>query len=339
MWRSESSTGSTAGETGFVTIAAVDQGILNLTGFDTTPDAPGTLLSASASSAWGCAISMAASSTGASGNRGALRSGGAAGAQTAACNRHRRPKSSWPIFSGPIEVEPRWICPYQLRDARLQRPGETDGRGLEQASGVGKAEADVLVRDPAVADGFVAAVPRARGFRTMPAARAGPCRGPDRCVRQLQGQRHGRGNSTPCAMPTSVTLEDGGKAVLELPLLAGDYRGWAKSTLAVTTPGGKRLTKPLKLPVQVNDPETAATTTRFPLAAWREFHPLPRCLQPACAPAPVRQLWRSARLGRIGCAGPALRARPLPLWLYRAGHEPGAALALLRSGRTGDGAG
>lgn len=254
--------GVAEGETAYATIAAVDQGILNLTGF-VTPDAPGYYfgqrkLGMGLRDVYGRLID------GRSGNRGSLRSGGDAAAQM----RMQSPPPTEDLvafFRGPLEVGPdgyaRTAFDMPAFNGQVKLMAVVWSR-----SGVGTAEADVLVRDPAV---LTASVPRflAPDDRTQMRLELIHAEGPAGAF-ELEARATGLTLDT-AAMPASVTLQEGGKAVIDIPVLARTT-GMGEIELVVTTPGGKRLGKSLKLPVQVNDPETA-TTARFSLADGASF--------------------------------------------------------------------
>ncbi|NDR57659.1 alpha-2-macroglobulin family protein [Aliiruegeria sabulilitoris] len=254
--------GMTEGETAFATIAAVDQGILNLTGH-LPPDAPGYYfgqrkLGVGMRDIYGRLID------GQSGNRGSLRSGGDAEAQM----RMQAPPPTEELvayFSGLLTVGPDGTARTSFDMPSFN--GQVKLMAVVWSnSGVGKADADVLVRDPAV---LTASLPRimAPGDSTEMRLELVHAEGP---VGAFGIEAMAEGVTLDAsAIPAALELGEGEKTVLSVPVMATET-GLAEIVLAVTTPGGKRLEKTLKLPVQVNDPETA-TTTRFPLAAGASF--------------------------------------------------------------------
>jgi uncharacterized protein YfaS (alpha-2-macroglobulin family) len=250
------------GETAYATIAAVDVGILNLTGFE-SPDPSGHYfgqrkLGMGMRDLYGRLID------GMNGAMGEFRSGGDAGAQM----RMQAPPPTEELvayFSGPVTVgadghaRASFDLPSFNGTVRLMAVAWSK-------TGVGEAEAEVLVRDPVV---VTASLPRfmAPGDRsrllleivhaTGPAGRMG-----------LDVSAEGLTLDS-AAIPSGLTLSALGKATLSIPVTAVET-GTQTLRVALTTPGGRVLTKELTLPVQVNDPETARTS-RFTLAAGKSF--------------------------------------------------------------------
>jgi uncharacterized protein YfaS (alpha-2-macroglobulin family) len=132
-------------------------------------------------------------------------------------------------------------------------------------TGIGQAEADVLVRDPVV---VTASVPRflAPGdasrvlleivHATGPAGRMG-----------LDVTADGL---TLGEIPSGLDLAEGAKAEISVPIVTAAAEGTAKVRVALTTPDGRQLVKTLTIPVQANDPEIARQN-RFELAAGASF--------------------------------------------------------------------
>jgi hypothetical protein len=133
-------------------------------------------------------------------------------------------------------------------------------------SGVGEADAEVLVRDPVV---LTATLPRflAPGDSGRMLLELVHAEGPAGEV-GLSVATEGLVLAAD-ALPASVTLAENGRAVLSVPVTA-ERTGLATVDIALATPGGARLTKTLSLPVQVNDPEVSRTS-RFTLAAGDAF--------------------------------------------------------------------
>ncbi len=253
--------GVAPGETAHVTIAAVDVGILNLTAFK-APD-PARHYFGQRKLGVGMRDVYGRLIDGMSGAMGRVRSGGDAngGIDTSA-----PPPTEELVayFSGPLEVgedgyvRTEFDLPSFNGTVRLMAIAWSP-------TGVGQAEAEVLVRDPVV---LTASVPRflAPGDSTRlllelvhaagPAGRMG-------LKVEADGVKLGRG------LPKAFELEEQGKARFSLPLTA-EEPGLAELRVTLTTPDGKALVKVLTLPVQVNDPETARTS-RFPLAAGDTF--------------------------------------------------------------------
>ncbi|OWU86089.1 PAN domain-containing protein [Oceanicola sp. 22II-s10i] len=252
--------GVAEGETAWVTVAATDVGILNLTGFK-TPDPNGYYfgqrrLGVDIRDLYGRLID------GSQGAMGAVRSGGDGEGQA----RLQSPPPTEELvafFSGPVQVgadgraEVSFDIPAFNGTVRLAALAWTP-------TGVGSAEADVLVRDPVV---VTATLPRfmAPGDSSTllleivhasgPAGRAG-----------LDVVADG---VSVAAAPSGVDLTEQGKAVLRLPVTA-DEVGDHEIRVVLTTPGGRALTKSLTVPVRANDP-AMSTTQRFSLAAGATF--------------------------------------------------------------------
>ena len=242
--------GVEAGDTAYVTIAAVDVGILNLTGFK-VPDPQGHYfgqrkLGVGIRDIYGRLID------GMNGAEGTVRSGGDAGAQA----RLAAPPPTEELvayFTGPVQVGTDGYA-----RASFDLPS-FNGTVKVMAvvwskKGVGQASADVLVRDPVV---VTASLPR---FMS-----------PGDTSRLLLEIVHAAGPSgrmgldvtangvTLGKVPSGFDLGDKAKAVFEVPVTAGAV-GIQTIEVALTTPDGKVLKKTLTLPVQVNDPELARTS-------------------------------------------------------------------------------
>jgi hypothetical protein len=253
--------GVAPGETAHVTIAAVDVGILNLTRFE-PPDPAGHYfgqreLGVAMRDVYGRLID------GMTGAMGRVRSGGdAAGGLDMSAPPPTEELVAY--FSGPLTVgadgyaRTSFDLPSFNGTLRLMAIAWSP-------TGVGQAEAEVLVRDPVV---VTASVPRflapgdsARLLLEVVHA-AGPA-GRMKLKVAGEGLRLGRG------LPGSFELEEQGKARFTLPLTAG-APGLAELRVTLTTPEGKALVKTLRLPIEVNDPETARSS-RFALAAGDTF--------------------------------------------------------------------
>ncbi|CUH79831.1 alpha-2-macroglobulin family protein [Tropicibacter naphthalenivorans] len=237
----------------FVTVAAVDLGILNLTGFR-SPNPAGHYfgqrrLGVEIRDIYGRLID------GMNGAMGTIRSGGDAGAAM----RMQSPPPTEAVvafFSGPVTVrdgvaEVSFDLPDFNGTVRLMAVAWTD-------TAVGQAEQDVLVRDPVV---IAASLPRFLA--------------PGDTSRLLLEFTHTKGGAGEMplsvtsdglgiALSRRVTLPEQGKTSVEVALAAaliGDH------TIDVTlqTPQGALLTKKLTLGVRANDPAVGATR-RFSLA-------------------------------------------------------------------------
>lgn len=252
--------GITAGETAYVTLAAVDQGILNLTGF-TPPDPQGWYfgqrkLGVGIRDLYGRLID------GLNGAEGQVRSGGDAGAQA----RLQAPPPTEELmarFFGPLAVGPDGTA-----TATIDLPAFNGSVKLMavawSGAGIGQASADVLVRDPVV---VTASLPRFLA--------------PNDESRLLLEIVHATGpaGEMPLSVsatgitlgqaPATVTLTDKGKAVVAIPVSATET-GTATITVTLTTPDGKALVKTLSLPVETNAPEIARIS-RFDLKQGQSF--------------------------------------------------------------------
>ena len=254
--------GARAGETAHVTLAAVDLGILNLTGF--TPPDPSDhyfgqrRLGVEIRDLYGRLLD------GQTGAMGRLRSGGDGGVEA----RLQSPPPTEQLvafFSGPVTVGADGLArvsfdmPAFNGTVRLMAVAWT-------RTGVGQAERDVIVRDPVV---VTASLPRflAPGDTSRLKIEIAHGNGPaGRMPFRLESRGVGIDLSD---FPTAVTLEPGGRRVLEIPITArepGDHQ----LIFTLTTPDLQELVKPLTLPVRANDPEVA-DTQRFTLAAGDTF--------------------------------------------------------------------
>ncbi len=252
--------GVAAGEAAYVTIAAVDLGILNLTGFE-APDPQGHFfgqrkLGVGIRDIYGRLID------GLNGAEGVVRSGGDAGAQA----RLQAPPPTEELvayFTGPVEVDADGYARASFDLPSFNGTVKVMAVAWSK-TGVGQASADVLVRDPVV---VTASLPR---FMS-----------PGDTSRLLLEVVHATGPSgrmgldvvangvTLGAVPAGFDLGDKAKAVFEVPVTAGAV-GVQTIDVSLTTPDGKALRKTLTLPVQVNDPEIARVS-RLDLAKGQSF--------------------------------------------------------------------
>ena len=254
--------GVTPGEVAYVTVAAVDLGILNLTGFQSPNPARHYFgqrrLGMEMRDLYGRLI------YGMNGAAGQVRSGGDASAQM----RLESPPPTEELlatFSGPIEVDAEGRA-----ELAVDLPAFNGTVRLMAVAwsptGVGQAEADVLVRDPVVVTAslprFLAPGDAARLLleivhATGPAGRMG-----------LDVSATGVALDA-TAVPSGVDLAEKGKAVFSVPLRAGEA-GDATLRVALTTPDGRQLVKEVRLGVRANDHDVARTQ-RFDLAAGATF--------------------------------------------------------------------
>ncbi|CUH64643.1 hypothetical protein TG4357_01410 [Thalassovita gelatinovora] len=254
--------GGAPGETAYVTVSAVDVGILNLTGFQ-SPDPSDHYfgqrrLGVEIRDLYGRLID------GMNGALGQVRSGGDA----ASSARFQSPPPTEELvayFTGPVQVGPDGKAEVSFDLPAFNGTVRLMAVAWSQTA-VGQAEANVLVRDPVV---VTASLPRFLSpgdhsrllleivHATGPAGRMG-----------LDVTADGVALNT-SEIPSSVTLTDKGKAVLSLPVTAGEV-GDHSIRVALTTPDGKQLVKDLTLGVRNNDP-AVSKTQRFALDAGKTF--------------------------------------------------------------------
>ncbi|MDH3264642.1 MAG: MG2 domain-containing protein, partial [Paracoccaceae bacterium] len=229
--------GVAEGETAWATIAAVDVGILNLTAFE-SPDPEGHYfgqrkLGVGLRDVYGRLID------GMNGALGEVRSGGDALAEM---RFEGQPPTEELVayFTGPVQVGPGGMA-----RATFQLPSFNGTVRLMAVawsrSGVGQAEAEVLVRDPVVVS---ATVPRflSPGDETRVLLEIVHATGPSGRV-GLDVSAEGLALGT---APSGVDLSDQGKAVVSVPVTAGET-GVQRLRVALTTPDGKQLLKELNL--------------------------------------------------------------------------------------------
>ncbi len=254
--------GVAAGETAYVTLAAVDVGILNLTAFQ-SPDPQGHYfgqrkLGVELRDIYGRLID------GMNGAMGTVRTGGDAMGNM---GLQSPPPTEELVayFQGPVQVGPdgKAVISFDLPafngTVRLMAVAWSQ-------SGVGQASADVLVRDPVV---VTASLPRfmSPGDQSRLLLEIVHADGP---AGEMGLKVEGDGIVLATQqLPQAFTLTEGGKQTFSLPIGALDP-GLHSITVTVTTPDGQELVKTVSLPVQVNDPEIARTT-RLTLAAGQTF--------------------------------------------------------------------
>jgi hypothetical protein len=252
--------GIAPGETAYVTIAAVDVGILNLTGFqDPDPQAHyfgQRRLGVGLRDIYGRLID------GLSGAMGEVRSGGDAGAQA----RLQAPPPTEELvayFTGPVEVGADGLARATFDLPSFNGTVRVMAVAWSK-TGVGQAAAEVLVRDPVV---VTASLPRflAPGDESRLLLEIVHATGPSGRM-GLDVTASGVSLGT---VPSGFDLGDQAKAVFEVPVTAGAV-GVHGIEVSLTTPDGKVLKKTLTLPVQVNDPELARIT-RLDLASGQSF--------------------------------------------------------------------
>ncbi|MEW2914094.1 alpha-2-macroglobulin family protein [Leisingera sp. JC11] len=253
--------GAAEGDEVWLTVSAVDLGILNLTGF-TSPDPSAHYygqrrLGMELRDVYGRLIDPG------NGAMGRIRSGGDADSGM----KMQSPPPTQDLvalFSGPLKVDANGEAEFPMT---LPAFNGTVRLMAVAWSGkaVGQAEADMLVRDPVV---VTASLPRflAPGDESRARIEIVHADGP---AGEMQLTASTAGGLTLGILPAAVTLAEQGKAVLELPVTAetvGDH----ELTLTLTTPDGQDLRQTLRLPVRANDPVTSETR-RFTLAGGDTF--------------------------------------------------------------------
>jgi len=248
------------GETAHVTLAAVDLGILNLTGFK-SPDPSAHYfgqrrLGVEIRDLYGRLID------GMNGAEGQVRSGGDAGAGGF---QSPPPESELvAFFSGPVEVGPDGTA-----RASFDIPDFNGTVRLMAVAwsprAVGQATRDAVVRDPVV---VTASLPRflAPGDEGRLLLEITHADGP---AGRMGLDISANGLRLIGAVPSGFDLAAGETAVFRLPVGAievGDH----SLRVALTTPDGRVLTRTLGLGVRANDPEIAVTR-RFSLGAGETF--------------------------------------------------------------------
>jgi len=241
----------------YATVAAVDVGVLNLTAFD-APDPQGYYfgqrrLGVAIRDLYGRLIDAS------QGTLGQVRSGG--GLETEEVRAGPAPAEELlALFSGPVTLEGGraevgFDLPAFNGTVRLMAVVWSD-------AAVGQAEADVLVRDPVVVQ---PSLPRflTPGDASRLRIELTHVSGPAGAMR-LRVEGHGLGEA-----PMTVALEEGGRAVVDVPLQP-DTVGAYTYRITLTTPGGRVLIREVRLSVLVTDPETARTS-QFVLAPGASF--------------------------------------------------------------------
>ncbi len=279
------------GETAWVTIAAVDQGILNLTGF--APPDPSAHYFGQRKLGVGIRDLYGRLIDGMTGAEGTVRSGGDAGAQA----RLLAPPPTEELvayFTGPVQVGPDGLA-----RARFDLPsfnGTVKVMAVAWSkTGVGQASADVLVRDPVV---VTASLPRflSPGDDSRLLLEIVHATGP--------AGRMGLDVSSPGLtlgpVPSGFDLAEGATARFTIPVTARDP-GVQTLTVALTTPDGKHLTKTLTVPVEVNDPEIARIS-RFDLAPGATFT-LDSAVFDGLAPGTAKATLAAGPIARLNAPG------------------------------------
>ncbi len=294
--------GAQPGETVHATIAAIDLGILNLTGFD-APDPQAYYfgqrrLGVAFRDVYGRLIDAR------DGAEGRIRQGGDAGAGL----RMQAPPPTEELlaeFSGPLTVGEDGIARATFNMPAFNGTVRVMAVAWSE-TGVGQAQGDVLVRDPVV---VTASLPR---FLS-----------PGDTGRMLLELTHAEGPTGEVTLNISttaslslagaaapVTLGPQETARLSLPVTAGTATGLQQVTVAATLPDGRTLTRTLSLPVQVNDPEVAESS-RLTLAPGQSFT-LDASVFAGFRPGTGRATLAAGPLARFDAAGMLARLDAYP---------------------------
>ncbi len=249
------------GEQVWLTLAAVDVGILNLTGFE-SPDPTGHYfgqrrLGVELRDVYGRLID------GMNGALGIVRSGGDN-------DNGMRMQSPPPtqdlmaVFSGPVQVDADGEA---IVDIPLPAFNGTVRLMVVawSKSALGQAEAEMIVRDPVV---VTASLPRflAPGDESRMLLEIVHADGPtgDMGLTLTAPDTLALGE-----VPASFNLTAGGKITYEVPVRANTL-GDPEITVALKTPDGQELRQSLRLPIRSNDP-VVALTRRFSLGSGDSF--------------------------------------------------------------------
>ncbi|GHF41661.1 alpha-2-macroglobulin family protein [Seohaeicola zhoushanensis] len=253
--------GGKAGEQAYLTLAAVDVGILNLTGFK-SPNPQGHYfgqrrLGVEIRDVYGRLID------GMNGAMGTVRSGGD-GDMGARLQSPPPTQDLMASFSGVVEVDANGEASIDI----ALPPFNGTVRLMAVAwskSAVGQAEHDMLVRDPVV---VTATVPRflAPGDTSRMLLEVVHADGP---AGEMTLALAGGAGLSLGAGPGKFTLSPGGKAVFQVPVTAGAVSD-PEIEVLLTTPDGEVLRQTLRMPVRSNDP-VIAQTRRFALGGGQSF--------------------------------------------------------------------
>ncbi|MES0862178.1 alpha-2-macroglobulin family protein [Ruegeria sp. SCPT10] len=244
----------------WVTLAAVDVGILNLTGFE-SPDPQGYYfgqrrLGVDLRDVYGRLID------GMNGAMGAVRSGG----DNSGMRRQSPPPTQdlMAVFSGPVQVNENGEAEIDIPLPAFNGTVRLMAVAWSNAA-VGQAEAEMIVRDPVV---VTASLPRflAPGDQSRMLLEIVHADGPS--GEMALGLTTSAGLELGDA-PTSFVLEDGGKATFEIPIQALAV-GDPEISVAISTPDGQDLEQTLRMPIRANDP-VVAQTRRFSLGEGDSF--------------------------------------------------------------------
>ncbi|WP_373355230.1 alpha-2-macroglobulin family protein [Pseudoroseicyclus sp. CXY001] len=253
--------GLAPGAEAYVTLAAVDVGILNLTAFE-APDPSGYYfgqrrLGVELRDLYGRLID------GTQGALGTVRSGGD-GAAAMAAEAPPPTEELVAFFAGPVKVGPDGRAEIGFDLPAFNGTVKLMAMAWS-AEGVGQASDDVVVRDPVV---LAATLPRflSPGDTSRLLIELTHAEGPvGEAIVELSAT--GLNLSGPTAL--SAVLEEGGRWVQPVTITAG-LPGLATLDIRITTPGGEVLEKHLELGVEAHDPEVMRIS-RFDLGPGETF--------------------------------------------------------------------
>ncbi|SIS66790.1 alpha-2-macroglobulin family protein [Phaeovulum vinaykumarii] len=289
------------GETAYATIAAVDLGILNLTGFQ-SPDPQGHYfgqrrLGVELRDIYGRLID------GRAGSAGALRSGG--DGDNGLKSQARPPTEELvAYFSGPLVVGSDGLARTSFDIPAFNGTVRVMAVAWSP-SGVGQASADVVIADPVV---MQANLPRfmAPGDMVQATLEFTHARGPaGRMGLDIRAE-----NVTLGPLPSGFDLATGGRLVQDISLVAPPHEGLAQLRVALSTPDGRVLTRDLSIPVRANDPPVAQTR-RLELAAGQTLA-LDRALFADYSPGSAQVMMTLGPLARFDAAGLLARLDSYP---------------------------
>ncbi|MDO5705705.1 MAG: alpha-2-macroglobulin family protein [Paracoccus sp. (in: a-proteobacteria)] len=246
-------TGAEPGQTVHATIWAVDQGILNLTGY-APPSASDHYfgqrrLGVGLRDLYGRLIMASGAADG------AIRTGGDAGSIQTQAPPPTEKLMAW--FSGPLVLDGdgRVSVPVPLPDFN----GEVRLMALAwTGTAVGQADATMLVRDPVVmtvtAPAFLAPGDSAQAQVVLTHVS-----GPSGTVGLSVERGEGSVGIEAAGLPDTVQIEPGARLPLTLALTAPDTQGPAELRLTASLPDGRSVTKDLAIPViRADQPVTRA---------------------------------------------------------------------------------
>ncbi|WP_224816703.1 alpha-2-macroglobulin family protein [Hasllibacter sp. MH4015] len=287
--------GALPGEVVHATISAVDLGILNLTSF-ASPDPQDYYfgqrrLGVAFRDIYGRLIDSR------DGAEGRIRQGGDAAAGLRA-NANPPTEELVALFSGPLTVgedgfaRTSFDIPAFNGTVRLMAVAWS-------ATGVGQAEADVIVRDPIVitasAPRFLAPGDQARILLELTHSEGPTGTFPLSVSSSAMIDQWGE-------LPESVTLAEGETVRLNLPFLtAPDRTGTLRAAFSLAMPDGTELTRVVTLPVQANDP-LVAETTRPTLEPGQSFT-MDNAMLTGFHPESVRAILSAGPLARYDVPG------------------------------------